>query len=189
MYDNNGYYPLILDIVQYAERLALNTRTSDINISNQKTARFWKTKSENLESVKAIVNDVDAFSETVLSYDNLDLDDTSLVLEPAPFVTDKIDVHQEKIWNEFLRLIGVANLQYQKKERNIKDEVSAMQGGTIASRFSRFEPRKRAIELINKKFSNYLEKTIEIEYYDGLPTTLQTDEVENEELENMEGVE
>lgn len=189
MYDNNGYYPLILDIVQYAERLALNTRTSDINISNQKTARFWKTKTENLESVKAIVNDVDAFSETVLSYDNLDLDDTSLVLEPAPFVTDKIDIHQEKIWNEFLRLIGVANLQYQKKERNIKDEVSAMQGGTIASRFSRFEPRKRAIELINKKFSNYLEKPIEIEYYDGLPTTLQTDEVENEELENMEGVE
>lgn len=62
-------------------------------------------------------------------------------------------------------------------------------GGTIASRFSRFEPRKRAIELINKKFSDYLEKPIEIEYYDGLPTTLQTDEVENEELRYMEGVE
>lgn len=189
MYDNNEHYPLITDIIQYAERLALNTRTSDINISHQRTPRFWKTKNENLESVKALVNNVDSNAETVIAYDNLDLDDTTLVLEPAPYVADKIDIHQEKIWNEFLRLIGVANLQYQKKERNIKDEVSAMQGGTIASRFSRFEPRKRAIELINKKFSNYLEKPIEIEYYDGLPTTLQTDEVENEELENTEGVE
>lgn len=189
MYDNNGHYPLITDIIQYAERLALNTRTSDINISQQRTPRFWKTKNENLESVKALVNNVDSNAETVIAYDNLDLDDTTLVLEPAPFVTDKIDIHQEKIWNEFLRLIGVANLQYQKKERNIKDEVSAMQGGTIASRFSRFEPRKHAIELINKKFSNYLEKPIDIEYYDGLPTTLQSDEVENEEFESTEGVE
>lgn len=186
MYDNNGRYPLITDIIQYAERLALNTRTSDINISQQRTPRFWKTKNENLESVKALVNNVDSNAETVISYDNLDLDDTTLVLEPAPYVADKIDIHQEKIWNEFLRLIGVANLQYQKKERNIKDEIQAMQGGTIASRFSRFEPREDAVKLINQKFNSILEKPIEVEYYDGLPTTI----VEPEETEeSMEGVE
>lgn len=186
MYDNNGHYPLITDIIQYAERLALNTRTSDINISQQRTPRFWKTKNENLESVKALVNNVDSNAETVIAYDNLDLDDTTLVLEPAPYVADKIDIHQEKIWNEFLRLIGVANLQYQKKERNIKDEIQAMQGGTIASRFSRFEPREDAVKLINEKFNSILEKPIEVEYYDGLPTTI----VEPEETEeSMEGVE
>lgn len=186
MYDNNGHYPLIADIIQYAERLALNTRTSDINISQQRTPRFWKTKNENLESVKALVNNVDSNAETVIAYDNLDLDDTTLVLEPAPYVADKIDIHQEKIWNEFLRLIGVANLQYQKKERNIKDEIQAMQGGTIASRFSRFEPREDAVKLINQKFNSILEKPIEVEYYDGLPTTI----VEPEETdESMEGVE
>lgn len=186
MYDNNGYYPLILDIVQYAERLALSARTTDINIGQQKTPRFWKTKNENLESVKALVNNVDSNTETVIAYDNLDLDDTTLVLEPAPYVADKIDIHQEKIWNEFLCLIGVANLQYQKKERNIKDEIQAMQGGTIASRFSRFEPREDAVKLINQKFNSILEKPIEVEYYDGLPTTI----VEPEETEeSMEGVE
>lgn len=183
MYDNNGHYPLITDIIQYAERLALNTRTSDINISQQRTPRFWKTKNENLESVKALVNNVDSNAETVIAYDNLDLDDTTLVLEPAPYVADKIDIHQEKIWNEFLRLIGVANLQYQKKERNIKDEIQAMQGGTIASRFSRFEPREEAVKLINQKFNSILEKPIEVEYYDGLPTTIV------EPDESMEGVE
>lgn len=167
MYDNNGHYPLIFDIFQYAERLALNVRTSDINISQQKTPRFWKTTSNKLKSVQDKVNNVDAFAETVIDYDNMLLDDTSLILQPAPFVTDKIDQHQEKIWNEFLRLIGVSNLQYQKKERNITDEILAMQGGTIASRFSRFEPRKRAIDEINRKF-NF---NIEVEYYDGVPTS------------------
>lgn len=176
MYDNNGHYPLIYDILQYAERLALNVRTADINISQQKTPRFWKTTANKLKSVQDKVNTVDAFAETVIDYDNLLLDDTSLVLNPAPFVTDKIDIHQEKIWNEFLRLIGISNLQYQKKERNITDEIQAMQGGTIASRFTRYEPRKRAIDEINRKFN----LDIEVGYYDGFPKSKEEIEIEEE---------
>lgn len=183
MYDNNGHYPLLADIIQYAERIAMNTRTSDINISQQRTPRFWKTKTENLKSIQDLVNNVDSNAETVISYDNLDLDDTTLVLEPAPFVADKIDQHQEKIWNEFLRLIGISNLSYQKKERNIKDEINAMQGGTIASRFSRFEPRQRAVQQINKKFN----MNIEVSYYDGVPSTIEEPE-DNDENFDMEGV-
>ena len=182
MYDNNGHYPLLADIIQYAERIAMNTRTSDINIAQQRTPRFWKTKTENLSSVQALVNNVDANAETVVSYDNIDLDDTTLVLEPAPFVADKIDQHQEKLWNEFLRLIGVSNLSYQKKERNIKDEINAMQGGTIASRFSRFEPRQRAINEINQKFNT----NIEVSYYDGIPSTVEETEDDNLDMEGVE---
>ena len=190
MYDNNGRYPLWLDILQYAERIALDTRTTDINIAQQKTPRFWKTSSEKVKSVQDIINNVDGLENTVLSYNNIDLDDTTLVLAPAPFVADKIDLHKEKDWNEFLRLIGIANMNFQKKERNIKDEVLASQGGTIASRFSRFQPRQNAIDEINKKFENVLlengekalPKKLEVSYYDGLPTTEETEE--KEELEN-----
>lgn len=191
MYDNNGRYPLWLDILQYAERIALDTRTTDINIAQQKTPRFWKTSSEKVKSVQDIINNVDGLENTVLSYDNIDLDDTTLVLAPAPFVADKIDLHKEKDWNEFLRLIGIANMNFQKKERNIKDEVLASQGGTVASRFSRFQPRQNAIDEINRKFENVLlengekalpKKKLEVSYYDGLPTTEETEE--KEELEN-----
>ena len=190
MYDNNGRYPLWLDILQYAERIALDTRTTDINIAQQKTPRFWKTSSEKVKSVQDIINNVDGLENTVLSYNNIDLDDTTLVLAPAPFVADKIDLHKEKDWNEFLRLIGIANMNFQKKERNIKDEVLASQGGTVASRFSRFQPRQNAIDEINRKFENVLlengekalPKKLEVSYYDGLPTTEETEE--KEELEN-----
>lgn len=190
MYDNNGRYPLWLDILQYSERIALDTRTTDINIAQQKTPRFWKTSSEKVKSVQDIINNVDGLENTVLSYDNIDLDDTTLVLAPAPFVADKIDLHKEKDWNEFLRLIGIANMNFQKKERNIKDEVLASQGGTVASRFSRFQPRQNAIDEINKKFENVLlengekalPKKLEVSYYDGLPTTEEIEE--KEEIEN-----
>ena len=172
MYDNNGRYPLWLDILQYAERIALATRTIDINIAQQKTPRFWKTKTEQEQTVKNAVNNVDTMENTVITYDNIDLDDTQIVLEPAPYVADKIDLHKEKDWNEFLRLIGIANMNFQKKERNIKDEVLASQGGTVASRYSRFEPRKKAIDEINTKFASYLpDGKIEVKYYDGLPSS------------------
>ena len=183
MYDNNGRYPLWLDILQYAERLALDTRTIDINIAQQKTPRIWKTKQEKEQSLKAMINNVDSFENLVATYEDLDLDDIQIVLEPAPFVADKIDMHKDKDWNEFLRLIGISNLSYQKKERNIKDEIYAMQGGTIASRYSRFEPRQRAVEEINKKFDT----NIKVKYYDGIPTSEK--EIFENDFEDEGGIE
>ena len=167
MYDNNGRYPLWLDILQYSERIALITRTIDINVAQQKTPRFWKTSTGKEKSIQDTVNNIDGFENIVITYDDTDVNDTSLILQPAPYVADKLHMDKDKIYNEFLRLIGIANLSYMKKERNIKDEINAMQGGTVASRFSRLEPREKAIDEINKKFGT----KIEVSYYDGIPKT------------------
>ena len=186
MYDNNGRYPLWLDILQYAERMALATRVVDINMAHQKTPRFWKTKTNMKKSIEDMINNVDGDENVVLTYDNVDLNDTTLILEPAPYVSDKVNLDKDRIYNEFLRLIGIANLSYQKSERNIRDEIQAMQGGTIASRYSRFEPRKRAIEEINRKFGT----EIEVKYYDGLPTTEEElFELQDNMKNEMEGIE
>ena len=167
MYDNNGRYPLLMDIYQNAERIAMCKRVIDINISQQRTPRVWITKTDKKRSVEDLLNQIDGNAERVLTYDNINLDDIQAICEPAPFVADKIDLHLEKEWAEFFRLIGVANLVEQKKERLIQDEMTASLGGTIASRYSRFEPRKRAIEEINKKWG----LDIKVRYYDGIPTT------------------
>lgn len=44
MYDNNGRYPLWLDILQYAERLSLCTRTIDINIRSAEDTEILENK-------------------------------------------------------------------------------------------------------------------------------------------------
>lgn len=176
MYDNNGRYPLYLDICQMAERISLCVRTEDVNMLHQRTPRVWKTSKDKELSLKAAINEIDSMQENVISYDSLDIEDMNVVLAPAPYVTDKIDQHLKELWAEFFRLIGVANLQEQKRERVIIDEMIASQGGTIASRFSRFEPRKNAIEKINKKFNT----DIQVQYYDGEPSS----EKENEDVSN-----
>lgn len=183
MYDNNGRYPLYLDICQMAERIALCVRTEDINMVHQRTPRVWKTTKDKELSLKAAINEIDSMQESVVTYDSLDIEDMNAVLAPAPYVSDKIDLHLRELWAEFFRLIGVANLQEQKRERVIVDEMVASQGGTIASRFSRFEPRKNAIDKINKKWN--LEEPLEVKYYDGEPNSAEDGEEIDEDVPDV----
>lgn len=175
MYDNASRDPIYADIVQMAERIALCVKTNDVNIKQQRTPRIWKTSQDMKKSVEDIINNIDCLIEDVTSYDSIEWDDVQVVMAPAPYVADKVDIHLDKLWAEFYRLIGVANLIEQKKERLIQDEMTASQGGTIASRFSRFEPRASAIKKINKKFG----EKMSVYYYDGIPTTKK--EVEENE--------
>lgn len=178
MYDNEGRYPLYMDIVGLAQRMAIATRVTDVNIWQQKTPRIWKTNNDNVVSLKGLLNDIDSFEDTVMGYENLINDDTESILAPAPYITDKVDQHKEIIWNEFLALIGIANLSIQKGERLIKDEIRASFGNTIAFRFQRFEPRAKACEEIKEK----LGVDINVSYYDQLPTTLEEESEKDESI-------
>ena len=175
MYDNMSRIPLIFDVLQYAERLALIQRTIDINVKQQRTPRYWQVTSENKKSVMDSLDGIDSMNDTVITYDGIDLGNINLTLAPAPYVTDKLSEEKDKTWNEFLRLIGICNTTYEKKERNIKDEVILSQAGTIASRFTRYNARIEAIDKINKMFN----MNIEVGYYDGLPTSLDSEVNEN----------
>lgn len=168
MYDNNSHIPIYPELTQSAERMALIKRGIDINISQQMTNRFWKTSEENQRTLKAILEQVDSNVETIVTYDGLDLDETQQVLNPAPFVADKLNDCRKEEWSEFLEVIGISETQINKKERIIKDEIMFSMGGTIASRFNRYESRRKAVEEINKKFGT----NIEVGFYDGLPSTL-----------------
>ena len=168
MYDNDVRTNIIPFLLQYAERLSICMRTCDVNIAQQRTNRYWKTSNSGLNNLKNNLNMIDTFQETIITYKNLNqITESTACVEPAPYVADKIDLHYEKIWNEFLRFVGVSNLSYTKKERNIRDEINAMQGGTVISRLDRYSPRKEAVEKINELFGT----DIQVKYYDGLPTT------------------
>lgn len=169
MYDNNSHIPLYPQLTQSAERMALIKRGIDINISQMMTNRFWKTSAENEKTLKAILNQVDSNVETIVTYDNFELDETQQVLNPAPFVADKLNNCKKEEWAEFLEVIGISETQINKKERNITDEIMFSMGGTIASRFNRYESRRKAVEEIKEKFNI----DIEVSFYDGLPSTLQ----------------
>lgn len=116
-----------------------------------------------------MINNVDGNIEQILTYNDLGLKETNIVLQPAPFVSDKVQLQKEKIYNEFLRLIGVSSVNIQKRERVISDEIQASQGGSIVMRYNRYEPRLYAIDRINKKW----DLDIKLKYYDNVPASFE----------------
>lgn len=180
MYDNNSRYPLYLNVLQMAERIGACVRVSDINIAQQKTPRIWKVPNGKEKTITDLLNNYDGNVETIATYDTLNIEDLTCVCEPAPYVADKIDDHLKNLWAEFFTLIGVASVNETKKERLIKDEMTASLGGNIASRFSRLTPRVKAVKEINKMFGT----NIQVGYYDGVPP-INTNILESEGNNNV----
>lgn len=185
MYDNSLRKSLFYIVNEYAKRLAIKERIIDINDLNVKNIVIWKTSQENEYSLKRVLNNIDANVNAIITYDNIELQPTESL--PANFQYYGSELHdsKDKVWNEFLRIFGISNVSFSKKERLIADEVVYSQGGTIASRFTRYNPRLDAINKINQKWG----LDIKIEYYDGLPTNLKEPEepkvqVFNENNEN-----
>lgn len=166
MYDNTMRTSIYIDIIQIAERIALNKRTIDVNIVQQRTPRVWKTTTEMQKTVEGLSTDIDGFMENVTTFDTLDIDELQCVLAPAPYVADKVGDNLDKEWSEFYQLVGISHVRETKKERLITDEVKSSLGGTIASRFSRFTTRAYAIDKINEKWG----LDIKVAYYDDEPT-------------------
>ena len=119
MYDNTDFRSIIPDIRLYAQKMAQCERTADINIIQQRTPRIIKGSQNQEQTIKRLYQDIDSNEEIIYLYKDLDLDDIDIVLQPAPFVADRLDEHADRIWNNFCRLVGVSNLAVQKKERLI----------------------------------------------------------------------
>lgn len=186
MYDNTIRRPLYPWIVQYAERYSSALRTQDVNIAQQKSNRIWKTSKEQEKSVKDMLTNIEENVENIVTYNGLDIAGTESILSVAPYVADKIDEYKANLWNEFLGAVGVSNITLNKKERLIRDEVQSQLGGTIAMRGLRYDAQKKAVDEINLKFRYCLEKPIELEFYDGVPSTnyQELEIVDNLENEN-----
>lgn len=169
MYDNTDFRSIIPDIRLYAQKMASTERAADINVQQQRTPRIIKGSKSQEQTIKDLYAEIDRNEDVLYLYKDLDIDDIDIVLQPAPFVADRLDAHADRIWNNFCRLVGVSNISLQKKERLISSEVNAMQGGAIASRWSRYIPRKTAIDEINKKFPDYVDGEASVHFYDYEP--------------------
>ena len=125
-------------------------RIQDVNTSQQKTSRVWTTDKNRKRTVEDLLNNVDGMVENVVAYDTIDINTLASVIAVPHYIVNDLDDHIEKLWQDFYAHIGVSSVIINKKERLIKDEMEASQGGTIASRYIRFNPRQKALNKIKE---------------------------------------
>ena len=142
----------MLDVEMFARRLYKIDRIIDINANAQKTPILLLCSEEERLSIENIYKQYDGNKPVIFGTKGLNPKSITALQTGAPFMCDKLYQLKTQIWNEALTYLGISNINIQKKERLITDEVMRNQGGTIASRYSRLEARRQACEQINKMF-------------------------------------
>lgn len=147
----------ILDVEMFARRLYNIDRIIDINANAQKTPVLLLGNEKQRLTLLNLYKEYDGNAPFIFGDKNLDINALKALSTNAPYVCDKLYQLKTQIWNEALTYLGISNINIQKKERLITDEVTRNQGGTIASRYSRLETRRQAVEKINEMFGTNIE--------------------------------
>lgn len=150
---NNETRTNSVDIVRlFANRLCDFDRSIEVNARAQKTPTLIQCSEQQRLTMANLYKEFDGNSPVIYGDKNLDINALKVLKTDAPYVADKLYQLKTQYWNEALTYLGISNITFQKKERLISDEVMRAQGGTIASRYSRLNARRRACEQINRMF-------------------------------------
>lgn len=176
IWNNYLRQPSVLDVKMFAKRLYNLDRIIDVNANAQKTPVLVQGTEKQRLTLVNLYKEFDGNAPFIFGDKNLDLNSLRAISTNAPYVADKLYQLKTQIWNEALTYLGISNLNIQKKERMITDEVQRNQGGTIASRYSRLEARREAVDKINRMFGT----DISVDYREDFQITNEDDTGEGE---------
>lgn len=169
IWNNLLHIPSEADIRAYARRLWMLDRIIDVNANAQKTPILVQGNEKQRLSLINLYKEYDGNAPVIFGDSSLNTEGLKSISTGAPYVADRIYGLKTQIWNEALTYLGISNINIQKKERLITDEVTRNQGGTIASRYSRLEARRQAVEGINAMFGTSIEVSYREDYQEIEP--------------------
>ena len=162
---NNYLHTSSVDTVDmFAHKIWDLDLTVQVNCKAQKTPTLIKCSETQRLTLLNAYQKYDGNQPFIFADKSFNTDDFTVLATGAPYVADRIYQLKTQYWNEALTYLGIANVNTQKKERLVTDEVERQQGGTIASRYSRLNARKEACEQINKMFG----LDIDVDYREGI---------------------
>lgn len=174
----------VLDVEMFARRLYNLDRIIDINANAQKTPVLIKCDETQRLTMLNVYKEYDGNSPVIFGDKALNSNGLETLSTGAPYVADKLYMLKTQIWNEALTYLGISNINVQKKERLITDEVTRNQGGTIASRYSRLESRRKAVRKINEMFG----LNIEVNYREDFQQVGEDNQPEDPGADTIGGV-
>lgn len=171
--------------VMYAKRLYNLDRIVDVNANAQKTPVLLKADEMQRLTVLNAYKEWDGNQPVIYGDKSLDPNCLSVLRTDAPYVADKIYQLKTQYWNEALTHLGISNLNIQKKERLVSDEVVRSQGGTIASRYSRLQARRDACNKINEIFGLNVEVDYRDDFREADDETMFTGDSADKQMKDM----
>lgn len=152
IYNNMLHKNSMLDVRMFSRELYNLDRAISVNANAQKTPILLRCDENQRLTLENLYMQYDGNKPVIYGDKGLNPNSLAVLKTDAPYVADKLYTLKTQKWNEALTYLGISNVNITKRERLITDEVTRNQGGTIASRYSRLESRRKACEQINAMF-------------------------------------
>lgn len=140
------------DVMFYARKLYEVDRAIDVNIKGQKTPKVILCDENERLTMLNLFMKYDGNQPFIFGSKNLDLKSIQTLDTSSPYLSDKLYQLKTQIWNEALTYLGISNVNFNKKERLVSDEVLRNSGSTVSSRYTRLNMREQAADEINRMF-------------------------------------
>lgn len=161
IWGNQVREPEIDLVISYAARLAQIDRTIEIDLLNERNPMIVACSQDQRLTIQNLISKIYDGEPVVWGTENLTMDNLANTMGVFPLNQNagtgavssiKHMESKSKIWGEALTMLGIMNVNSEKRERMVVEEAAANSGQVLASRESFMKPRQLACEQINEKF-------------------------------------
>lgn len=161
--NNYQKMPTVTMLQLYAYRLYECQRSWDTNIKNQKFPLIILTTEEQRLSLENLYSQLDGNKPVIITDKNgFDIESIRAIKTEVPFVADKITKEKKEVWNDILTLLGINNINIEKKERLITSEGDANNELINLNLQSFLIPRQEACKYFNDLYGFKGENEIKV---------------------------
>ena len=151
-------------ITIYSQKLAEADRTIEVNMLAERTPFMFAVDNNERLTVQNAFRQVQEGAPVIWATDSLNFQAIQEKAHLFDLRTDKDTLLNNmtakvRIWNEALTLLGIMNVNSEKRERMVVEEASGASGQVMAMRAVALNARQVACDMINEKYG--LEVSVE----------------------------
>lgn len=145
----------------YSERLATVDRTIEIDLLNERNPMIVACNNDQRHTIANVMSKIYDGEPVVWGTENLSMENLAQTIGVFPLNQNagtgavssiKHMESKTRIWGEALTMLGIMNIDSDKRERMVVAEAGANTGQVLASREQFMKPRELACEQINAMF-------------------------------------
>lgn len=152
IYNNLLHSPTVPLLMYHAYNIANVERTIEINLNQLKRPYIFLVPENQRYTFIKLVNDIKNNQDVIIGNKDLNLDNINPINTITPNNTLDLYTLKKRYYNEALTDMGINNLNVDKKERLVSDEVSSNDEDVLINRNSMLYARKMACKQINEMF-------------------------------------
>lgn len=180
IYNNLLHSPTVPLLMYHAYNIANVERTIEINLNQLKRPYIFLVPENQRYTFIKLVNDIKNNQDVIIGNKDLNLDNINPINTITPNNTLDLYTLKKRYYNEALTDMGINNLNVDKKERLVSDEVSSNDEDVLINRNSMLYARKMACKQINDMFG----LNVDVKFRNDFMEEKQEEYIEIDNIDN-----